>query len=618
MKIDMRGAAAHSHPKVEADRGVEMSPAKATAENKSARKSKSEINGGQTDADAQAPRKTAVVARSAPDERSAARSPNRLSFTFCSGEDPSAKSATVFARDRVRGSANQYGAFSIENFATSSPLFSTHEDVQGFYNYVSQFAVPNFWYRDADVKIWAYQEEFDNWDNTFGMDAVNVVYHSGHGGRTPDGKVWFPLGADWSGRGTDVWAHNMRLGNEHVNYVFWSTCYACPVDPPLNPLDTWGTANLGFRMLFGYQTVSLDSPNYGRFFFEEFNKGSTFSKAWMDASWRISTNQVPSVVACGASAAEAQHRLFNERSFESGHIIPNYWHWTWYDAARMTPRGVTARERRTEVPGDSMIAWLRPVERDANAVRSAIDRLGVRLQIPRDVAVDSFGGFRIGDTDNCVAFGADGSIDAQLQKHNYMNRALVPEEQAVKIAQDALNAHGLSHGPDLVFDRILLQREGRGSTQSRGELTEPSTIGTTVTFKQLINGLPVVTPGQGAVRVVVDNDSTVTRVVDSTRVVDRLTRGDSPSPTPEGQTRERAPRSDDGGVEQQIGSAWADLLARWVMKGRMPAGYTVVPGSTEVGYAIRGDQAFLVAVREVDVDFGSGLYKRYRIEAPMK
>ena len=131
--------------------------------------------------------------------------------------------------DAVRGGANAYGAFSIETFANSGGLTYTHEDAQGFYDYVKQFAAPNFWYRDGGVAVWAYYEEYDNWQDTYGMDAVNVVYHSGHGGRLADGRVWFPLGADWSGQGTNAWSDKMRLGNERVNYIFWSTCSACPV-----------------------------------------------------------------------------------------------------------------------------------------------------------------------------------------------------------------------------------------------------------------------------------------------------------------------------------------------------------------------------------------------------
>jgi hypothetical protein len=79
----------------------------------------------------------------------------------------------------------------------------------------------------------------------------------------------------------------------------------------------------------------------------------------------------------------------------------------------------------------------------------------------------------------------------------------------------------------------------------------------------------------------------------------------------------RTPPGDDDGVEQRLGASWAQQMGRWAIRGQMPVGYSLVPGTTEVGYAIDGDQAGLVATREIEVDFGQGLFKRYRIEAPL-
>ena len=55
-------------------------------------------------------------------------------------------------------------------------------------------------------------------------------------------------------------------------------------------------------------------------------------------------------------------------------------------------------------------------------------------------------------------------------------------------------------------------------------------------------------------------------------------------------------------------------MGRWAIRGQMPVGYSLVPGTTEVGYAFNGDQAVLVATREIEVDFGQGLFKRYRLK----
>ena len=73
-------------------------------------------------------------------------------------------------------------------------------------------------------------------------------------------------------------------------------------------------------MLFGFETTSVDNPNYGKYFFQEWNKNKSFSTAWLDASWRISHGQVPSVVACGANQADADARLSSERMFSWAHV----------------------------------------------------------------------------------------------------------------------------------------------------------------------------------------------------------------------------------------------------------------------------------------------------------
>ena len=39
-------------------------------------------------------------------------------------------------------------------------------------------------------------------------------------------------------------------------------------------------------MIFGFETVSVDSPDYGKKFFQKWNSnGNKLSKAWLDASW---------------------------------------------------------------------------------------------------------------------------------------------------------------------------------------------------------------------------------------------------------------------------------------------------------------------------------------------
>src|SRR4051794_5560354 len=96
-----------------------------------------------------------------------------------SGADLAQRGDNPFAGDVVRGGANMYGANSIETFCNAGSLSLTHEDADGWVDYVDNFTALNFRYRDAGVKIWEYYEQYDNWQDTYGADAVCAFYHSG-------------------------------------------------------------------------------------------------------------------------------------------------------------------------------------------------------------------------------------------------------------------------------------------------------------------------------------------------------------------------------------------------------------------------------------------------------
>ena len=159
----------------------------------------------------------------------------------------------------------------------------------------------------------------DDWQDTYGLDAVRAFYHSGHGGMDSAGVFYAPLGSSWSTH--DAWARSnqMKFANQHLRYMFWSTCFSCRVLDGQNPFKTWGNANNGLRMLFGYESTSVDAGNYGSAFWKHWNQGKSFSQAWLDASWYdISHNQAPSAFACGSSAADAANRLNTERHILRG------------------------------------------------------------------------------------------------------------------------------------------------------------------------------------------------------------------------------------------------------------------------------------------------------------
>jgi len=230
----------------------------------------------------------------------------------------------------------------------------------------------------------------------------------------------------------------------------------------------------------------------------------------------------------------------------------------------------------------------------------------------------------MGYGDAQIAFGGDGSFEAQIARPNRENRDQLTLRQATSAAEDAIRSYGLDEQVELTFDRVRLGATASASADG-SEVAEPSVTETTVQYKQSINGLPVVTPDAGSVRLTIDNDGTVTGVHSSVRPVDQLT--DRPmdttaSPPEPGSPSEgpiaRPRATDAAGYEQLLAQAWARRVASgWAVRGEMPLGFTVVPGSTEVGYDIRGNTTSLVARRAIEADFGGVLRKRYWVTVPL-
>jgi hypothetical protein len=102
----------------------------------------------------------------------------------------------------------------------------------------------------------------------------------------------------------------VTFGNEAARYIFWSL----RVLEGHSPVQTWWNACQGFRMLFGYETTSVDDPNYGKNLWNHWVGGKSLSRSWLDAGWQISSHQAPSAMAVGANQAEASNRLYTSAS----------------------------------------------------------------------------------------------------------------------------------------------------------------------------------------------------------------------------------------------------------------------------------------------------------------
>ena len=120
----------------------------------------------------------------------------------------------------------------------------------------------------------------------------------------------------------------------------------------------------------------------------------------------------------------------------------------------------------------------------------------------------------------------------------------------------------------------------------------------------------------GKVMVRLDNDRRVLGVTDTTRPVAGLVDQILAAPPVSGQTSSAEPvRGSD--PQNALAKGWQRRMKAFVIDGSLPRAYAVVPGSTEVGYSIRGNTAILVARQEIEADLGNGLFKRYVIEEPI-
>jgi hypothetical protein len=506
-----------------------------------------------------------------------------------------------------RAGANLYGAFSIETFCSAGSLSLTHDDAQGFLTYTGQFNPHNFWYKDAGVKIWAYGETYDDWQDTYGMDAVRAAYHSGHGAMDVNGVFYVPMGAAWAGNDCTATSTIMRLGNEYARYVFWSTCESLRVLGGHSPVRTWSASNLGLRMIFGFETVSWDDHRYGSGFWNHWKSGETFSSAWLNSSWDIAHDQSPSVSANGATAQEAQDRLYNERFFDANRANTAWWWWRWYNTAASA-----VREPSRSVPRDLRIALLAPP--GARSLGTIADRFGVdATSAQRRDSVT-----RMTGEGGQVSIGDDGLLSAILGRPNLENRSPLARQEALAAAESSVRRFGLdADAEQLVLDRVVELCEGGASTDGDGQSEGPFTTGTMVQYRQVVNGLPVITPNSGAVRVTIDNDGNVTNVQASTRTIEELSgqpRATTSDPTPPGAEKRQDESID---PEAALTRAFSGRLRNALLSGPAPVGFSTVPGSTEVGYDIQESQATLIAQRAVEVEFANGYRKRYWVKAPL-
>ncbi len=505
----------------------------------------------------------------------------------------------------VGGSNDLYGAHSIEHFSSTSGLTYTHEDARGFLDFPTSFAGngANFWLKDAGVKVWEYEEAYDNWQDTYGMDSVMVFYHSGHGNMDGNGIFQAPLGAKWDNRDW-AFSNKMAFANEELRYLFWSTCFSLRVSGPDNPVRTWWVPNKGnLRMLFGYETTSVGDPNYGRYFWEEWKKGKTFARAFLDASWRISHSQVPVAMAVGANASEAARRLNTERFFSKDPVTKGYYQWQWIGTL---PTRSFVYSTKTPKKLNALI--LDDKTFDDQRLIDLAQKAGVAKRTAGTIKFDDDGNRMISSRKIHLHVNRQGALNINFGQPNIKNTTLLNESKAVKIARDLITDFDFDQDIELKLGHIRHHMTCGGTMKGSGRIGEPAAIETIVQFRQSHKGLESVNSDHGLIAVCIDNDGTITNVCNSTKTI--LGESDMPRAIIDSPPEKAAAGAADH--HARFDKAVLGILSRRSNAKAQGAGNIKVL-SEKAGYDFSGKLALVVHQRDVDLAVDRDLHKRYKI-----
>jgi hypothetical protein len=475
---------------------------------------------------------------------------------------------------------NRYAGVSVQVFPSGDAALSTpHNDVNAFLDYVRQFNGINFHARDDDVREWRFNREYDNWQDSLGMDSVRVLYLYTHMGMATDGRYVAAMGRTWDNTFLAD-STRMSFGDQRLRYLMLHGCDSLQMHGGQNPWRTWAQPNKGARMIFGFDGLTYDVGGLGAGFFREWNTGKSFSQAWQDAAFSTLTNHRPSSTACGATAEEAQDRLWNERLFHGGAVSDNWYWWRWAGPA------VIEVVITITIPPSPMRLSVGRRPLDDRVAQSLGDRFGLRSHLataavpePGDEGADALVGPRLvlSPGGSCEAFLAEPDRDARP----------IDLDAAREIAERTVRS--LELDTELVFDALTVTEHGGASRD--GDQTETAIADVTAHFRQVYEGTPMARGGDGHVSVTLDPAGTVCSISDRTvAVVDAV---------------EAAPSdSSDVDVDEALHRAIEDLERQVGCEGRGDREIVVLPGTRDVAYRVDRDSAVLVAREEVEIRSG--------------
>jgi len=528
-------------------------------------------------------------------------------------ESPVAEDEGAAASSLAASVPNIHGETSVENFqGTQNNLTYTHESAGGFRDWLGKWYATNFHYKDTGVSTWLFHDysgaghNYDLWNSggiDYGIDAVMIAFQSSHGGMSSPNHFVTSLGANWSGTGWSARSDLMALGgnywtsgDERLRYMFWDTCDSVKVSGGNSPYSTWAPPARGIRFVFGYNTTSIDSPNYGKYFGQEWEKGKVLKTAFLDASWRISTSQSPAVLAFGATQSEAISRRDTERFFTSGAVSKSWGAWTWYNArsARMSAR--------------EALAVLTPVEpipaaargNSEAAVKQIAGVLGIGLA-NQSVVKTTASGLKLVRTDAVtLVVEKNGNYEVSLsvpEQETAGAAAALADDVLIQRAQDLAKQLGGAAAPSLAVGIIRETLENTGSkakSQYQARATEK-----TVILDQTVDGTPFIDPEAGHLEITFNAKSGQVKRVRDTLVA--LGRAQPAAGRSSVVSIEEARETALADYRQQAGSASALAQTAKLQTESETVGYQVIDGKAVLVYRVQIASTALPFMRPVEV-----------------
>lgn len=510
---------------------------------------------------------------------------------------PDALTASTTALTRSINRPDIHGETSIQNFqGTQKELSNTHASASGFREFLEIWYPTNFHHQDTGVSSWLFHDynnngrNYDLWTNSvgtdLGIDSVRAAYHSSHG--TLINNVFYTsLGANWDNTGWWAQSNLMALGGNHTSYgderlryMFWDTCNSVMISGGNDPYTTWGTRSKGIRFVFGYETISLDSPNYGKFFWEEWSKGKTFKSAFLDASWRINTGQSPALVAFGATSDEAFYRRDNERLLYADAVSNNWAAWSWYYARQAAAApGLTAATADLPQAGALEIVHRGNSNKEVMEIAQAfgIGLPGENAILSRPAEIKMV---RTNAATLTVEKNGNFELILDVKEDENNTEPAMSDEALIARAQEMVGELNFIDAGNLRAGMIRDLNENTGSENFTGQarVTEK-----TIIFDQTVNGTPFIDPEAGHLEITFGARTGQVKRVRNTlqKIV---------IPSPDNLTQSSLVMSREEAREVALGEFRKAASANTALSSSVE----IVDGSEAVGYQIIDGKAVLV------------------------